>query len=146
VKGAMNKTMIILSVVTILLIPGCVQKKTSNSETDYVSKNTERIKKLVVNGPRPKENVIYNLTPINHFLQQRWLNEAHADLAGKLIITLSIDKIGDIGLLKYEHTMKDSAYIDQLVQSFYMYSFDPWNDQIGITEVECTIEFIKVAQ
>jgi hypothetical protein len=101
------------------------------------------IKGLVIDGPRPRRNVIENLAPILCNWRKQLPAEKRQDLKGTIILKLVVDKVGDIGVLGYSSTIRDSVFVERLVSGLYLLDFDPWNDQPEETRIEVPFDLVK---
>jgi hypothetical protein len=101
------------------------------------------IKGLVIDGPRPRQNVIENLAPILCNWRKQCKTDNRSDLTGTIVLKIVVDKVGDIGVLGYESTIKDTVYVERLISGLHVLDFDPWNDKPGETRIQVPIQLMK---
>ena len=98
---------------------------------------------LVIRGPRPKENIIENMVPI--ICQwRRWCENSDGEnLKGTLLLTVFVNKVGEIGIVKYSSTIRDTAKIHELVNSFSLFEFDVWNEGDYETQFDFPVKLLE---
>jgi hypothetical protein len=135
-KGASvkRKTILMLSVAALMSLHVCH----CGAGGDYCAKDLPRnVKGLSVDGPRPKRNVIENMAKIICSWRTGCIESKRTDLEGVTTIKLTVNHVGEIGIEWYTSTVKDSVFVEAMVESLALYDFDPWND----CQDQTTIEF-----
>jgi hypothetical protein len=104
---------------------------------DYCSgKLPHNVKGLSVNGPRPRQNVIENMAKIICSWRTGCIENKRTDLEGIVTVKLTVNHSGKIGIDGYTSNIKDSVFIEAMVESLSLYDFDPWNDGLEPTKIE----------
>jgi hypothetical protein len=112
-----------------------ISKKPENCHTTF----PKEVKGLTIRGPRPSENIIQNMVPIICFWRDQCIKKGYTNMQGTIYLTGIVNKVGELGVVRYTHTLSDSVFLKELIESFPLNDFDVWNEGGYETEFEYPI-------
>lgn len=135
------------TVITGLTFQSCTMRQVTKSPEPWTIRTClsgvpEDVKGLNVRGPRPRRNIIENMTPIICQWRSQCTGRNQDSVSGVIDLTLSINHVGEPGIVRYTHTLKDSAFVANLLNEIYLHDFDPWNDRQEPTEFDYPVRLV----